>query len=65
MSSLQPIVNVTTRSFFVLTAASGFLTRTMYPGHNITNGALLTLNDVDQHVTWYSGVHHLPYQLGA
>lgn len=58
----QPIVNVTTRSFFVLTAASGSLTRTMNTGDNITTGAILTLNSIDQQVTWYSGAPHLPYQ---
>ena len=57
MARPQPVVNVTTRSFFVLTAASGSLTRTVQTGSNSTNEAVLTLDGIDQQVTWYSGVH--------
>ena len=56
MAPPQPVVNVTTRSFFVLTAASGSLTRTMHPGDNSTNEAVLSLDGIDQQVTWYSGM---------
>ena len=53
--SMGAIMNVTTRSFFVLTAATGTLTRTMSNDTNITNEAVLTLDNIDQQVTWYSG----------
>ena len=63
MAPAQAVVNVTTRSFFVMTAASGSLSRTMKSGDNITNGAILTLDGIEQQVTWYSGVQDLNSQL--
>ncbi|CAK0733323.1 hypothetical protein CVIRNUC_000257 [Coccomyxa viridis] len=51
---MAPTVNVTTRSFFVLTAATGSLTRTKSNDPTFTNGAVLTLDYIDQQVTWYS-----------
>ena len=57
---MAPTVNVTTRSFFVLTAATGSLTRTKSNDPTFTNGAVLTLDYIDQQVTWYSGRQQCP-----
>ncbi len=53
---MAPVINVTTRSFFVLTAARGSLSRVFKNATDVTNGAVLTLDYIDQQVTWYSGV---------
>lgn len=55
-AGMAPVMNVTTRSFFVLTAARGSLSRIPNNATNVTNAAVLTLDYIDRQVTWYSGV---------